>query len=334
MQPSTTRRRIPKRRMMLATGEYFSVFLSLSSSCNLTAHHHPHVFYRGYGVHMPPTPDQDIFFDECDDRRAYMPNRRSRHTNTFDRAGNNHRMVESAHMTRGTRFQDISEGLYVYSTDGPHHTSSSSSEQSISPPGERHDRTLSLQRNSDRNLGRTTSSARRSSHSNSHTPPRHGSNRSSHTLSSPYGSGNNHVSLHDPTSPAGGGHHHLGSRDSHRIGSSTAYSGRQGSRGHSSGRNHSSSPSVRSLSRTAITRTHQTPLRSTSTVSSSSNLQTPLTLNILPGYAAAAAVDSRDASSHHSNRTGLGPTEQELWSPASSNEWVRSRADRDQWSRS
>jgi hypothetical protein len=88
------------------------------------------------------------------------------------------------------------------------------------------------------------------------------------------------------------------------------------------------------LSRTAITRTHQTPLRSTSTVSSSSNLQTPLTLNILPGYAAAAAVDSRDASSHHSNRTGLGPTEQELWSPASSNEWVRSRADRDQWSRS
>jgi hypothetical protein len=32
-------------------------------------------------------------------------------------------------------------------------------------------------------------------------------------------------------------------------------------------------------------------------------------------------VDSRDASSHHSNRTGLGPTEQESWSPASSNEW-------------
>ena len=276
---------------------------------------------------MPPTPNQGIFFDEYDDRRAYMPNR-SHHTNTFDRAGNNHHMVKSARMTRGTRFQDISEGSYVYSTDGPHHTSSSSSEQSISSPGERHDRTLSLQRNSDRNLGRTTSSARRSSHSNSrHTPPRHGSNRSSHTLSS-YGSGNNHVSLHDPTSPAGGGHHHLGSRDSHRrIGSSTAYSGSQGSRGHSSHRNHSSSLSVRSLSPTAITRTHQTPLRSTSTVSSSSNLQTPLTSNILPGYAAAAAaaaaadVDSCAASSHHSNRTGLGPTEQKSWSPASSNEW-------------
>lgn len=259
-----------------------------------------------------------------------MPNR-SRHTNTFDRAGNNHRMVESARMTRGTRFQDMhSESeSYVYSTDGPHHTYSSSSERSISPR-KRHDLTLSPTRDRDRNLGRTR---RRSSHSKSRTPLQHeSSNRSSHTLSphrtlattpshDPYGGGNNNYHVH--VSPQ---HHRLGSRDSHRKGSSTAYSGRQGSRGQS--RNHSSSPSVHSLSRTAITSTHQTPLRSTTTVSTS-NRQTPLTSNILPnenrGYSAAAAaadVDSRDASSHHSNRTGLGPQEQQQqWSPTSTNEW-------------
>jgi hypothetical protein len=337
----------------MATGEYFSVLLSFSLSYNLTAHH-PHIFYRRDGVRMPPTPKQVLFFNEYDDPRAYMHNR-SHRINTFDRAGNNHRMVKSSqadkahfdrHMMRGTRFQDMHSDeseSYVYSTDGPHqHTSSSSSGRWSNSPGERHDHTLSPQRDSDRNLGHTS---RRISHSKSRTPPRHESSRLSHTLSlhqtlatTPshdlYGGDNYnyHVSPHDPTSPAGG-HHRLGSGDSHRKGSSTAYSGRQGSRGQSSSRNHSSSsPSVCSLSHTDVTSTHQSPLRSTSTVSTS-NLQTPLTSNVLPkenrGYAAGAAaaaaaaaavdVDSRDASSHHSNRTNLGPAQQ--WSPISNNEW-------------
>jgi len=74
----------------------------------------------------------------------------------------------------------------------------------------------------------------------------------------------------------------------------------------------------------AVTSAHQSPLRSNSTVSTG-NLQTPLTSNVLPNENreyAAAAVDSRDASSHHSNQTGLGPQEQQQqWSPASTNEW-------------
>ena len=73
----------------------------------------------------------------------------------------------------------------------------------------------------------------------------------------------------------------------------------------------------------AVTSAHQSPLRSTSTVSTR-NLQTPLTSNVLPNENreyAAAAVDSRDASSHHSNRTDLGPEQQDEWSSsASSNE--------------
>ncbi len=76
----------------------------------------------------------------------------------------------------------------------------------------------------------------------------------------------------------GSGGHRRGSRSCH-SGSSTAYSVGQGSHSRSSVGSCSShwDPSGRSLSRG----THQTPLRLTSTVSTS-NLQTPLTLKVLP----------------------------------------------------
>jgi len=226
--------------------------------------------------------------DAYDDPRANMRNKNRSHqrTNTFDRADNNHRMVKSSQA-------DKKANIYRHTirrTRRQDMHSESESEGYVSySTGD--DSTLSPPRDSDRNLGRRRSY---------HTPPRH------------------------ERSPAGG-HHHLGSRDSHRKGRSTAaYSGRQGSHGQSSGRNHSSSPSVsKSLSRMAVTSAHQSPLRSTSTVSTR-NLQTPLTSNVLPNENreyAAAAVDSRDASSHHSNRTDLGPEQQDEWSSsASSNE--------------
>ncbi len=76
----------------------------------------------------------------------------------------------------------------------------------------------------------------------------------------------------------GSGGHHPGSRSCHSE-SSTAYSVGQGSHNCSSGGNCSShwDPSGCSL----ICGTHQTPLRLTSMVSTS-NLQTPLTLKALP----------------------------------------------------
>jgi hypothetical protein len=188
-----------------------------------------------------------------------------------------------------TRLQDrhSEEGYDGYCSPadgyGSHHnssdlSSSSSPEQSISPA--RHSHTLSSPHG--RNLGR------RSSHSNSRTPPQYErSSRSSRAMpqrmgTTPssdhylyHGSSNSHVSvsLHDHTSPAGG--HHHGSH-SHRTGSSTAsYASGQsrGSCGHSS--SHS-----RSLSRTAnTTDAHQTLLNSTSSVKAS---KTSLRSNVFP----------------------------------------------------
>ncbi len=314
IQPSTTRRRILMRRNTLATGGYFGIAFLLSfSSRNLTTCH-PHVCYRRDGVRMPPTSDHERFFqgfnaDSSDDHRAYTPNRdRGRRINTPGRAsGNTHRMDErtpgaEAHLnrynnnmsTRGPRFQPR------VIADRHHHnsselSSSSSREWSVSP--ERHSPTPTPQ--PDRNLGHSN----RSSRSNSPTPRQFEHSRSSCAPS--------HRTLVTTQSLD---HSSYGSSSISRLARNVsgghclamAYSGSQGqgSRGSSSGQNHSSSRNPSDCSTMRRHGTRQTPLRSTSTVSTS-NLQTPLMLNIFTNdnrY----AVDSHDFSSHHSNLTDLG----------------------------
>jgi len=206
--------------------------------------------------------------------------------------------------TRGPRFQPR------VIADRHHHdsselSSSSSRKWSVSP--EHHSPTPTPP--PDRNLGHSN----RSSRSNSPTPRQFEHSRSSCAPS--------HRTLVTTQSLD---HSSYGSSSISRLARNVsgghclamAYSGSQGqgSRGSSSGQNHSSSRNPSDCSTMRRHGTRQTPLRSTSTVSTS-NLQTPLMLNIFTNdnrY----AVDSHDFSSHCSNLTDLGGEQQ---SPSASN---------------